>query len=309
VSLRTFEDLAPGFVAEAGPYHVTREALLAFARAYDPQPFHLDDAAGHASPLGGLAASGWHTGAMGMRLFYDGFVSSIASMGSPGITELKWLQPVRADDRLRARIEIVDARPSVTRPDMGLINILLSLTNASDTIVMTQRFPIMVATRVGGVPDAPTVARGRDAPTPDPATIHLGSETFTADAIKTFAKAFDPQPFHLDEDAGRASHFGALVASGWHVAACWMKHMIARSAMEPAFTGRISPGFRDMHWYKPVRAGDTITYTAQTHKARPVARPGWELVSTTNTGLDEAGRLVFAFSGATLQPRSRSRVD
>ena len=305
MSLRHFEDLAPGFAAAAGPYHVTREAITAFAQEFDPQPFHLDEAAGLASPLGGLAASGWHTGAIGMRLFYDGFVASIASMGSPGISELKWLQPVRPGDLLHARVDIVDSRPSVSRPDMGLVGILLSLTNGSGELVMTQRFPVMVARRDHSASAERSPPRGRPVP-PDLLAMPIGAETFTAAAIKTFAAAFDPQPFHVDEAAGRASHFGTLVASGWHVAACWMKHMIATTGLEPSYAGRISPGFRDMHWYAPVRPGDTIHFATHAQKARPVSRPGWELVSTTNTGTDEAGRLVFAFSGTTLQPRSRA---
>ena len=301
MDFRYFDDIEPGMRFESGPYGVTRAAIVDFARQFDPQPFHLDDAAGAASPLGGLAASGWHTGAMGMRLVYDGFVAGIASIGSPGITELKWLRPVRPGDDLRARIEIVDTRPSTSRPEMGLVGILLTLRTGGD-IVMTQRFPIMVARRgVAAAARAPSSPRAvADA---DDDVRVLGTEVFTAEAITTFAAAFDPQPFHLDEAAGRASHFGGLVASGWHVAACWMKHMIATAAREPAYAGRISPGFRDMHWYAPIRAGEAITFTSRPHKTRPVKRPGWELVATTNGGRDTDGRLVFAFAGATLQPR------
>ena len=95
MNLRTFEDIAVGETAETGALHVTQDETVAFAREFDPQPFHLDPEAAKHSMLGGLAASGWHTAAMGMRLAYDGYVKDIDSWGGPGIEELKWLLPVR----------------------------------------------------------------------------------------------------------------------------------------------------------------------------------------------------------------------
>src|ERR1700712_5027688 len=106
--LRTFEDIEPGESVRSGPVAVTREAILAFAQIYDPQPFHLDEAAADESLLEGLAASGWHTTAMSMRLFYDGFVRHVASMGAPGIDEARWLRPVRPGDQLSLLLTVAD---------------------------------------------------------------------------------------------------------------------------------------------------------------------------------------------------------
>ncbi len=112
------DDLAAGQTYELGRRRVSREEILTFAREYDPQPFHLDEAA--ASIYGGLIASGWHTAAVYMRLLVDGFLGRAAAMGSPGVDELRWLKPVRPDDVLEGRLEIVEVRPSQTRPDRGL---------------------------------------------------------------------------------------------------------------------------------------------------------------------------------------------
>ena len=96
----TFEDFEPGRVFELGAREVTEEEIVAFAREWDPQPFHVDPEAAQESSFGGLIASGWHTGAMWMRLYVDSLLVGAASMGSPGIEELRWLAPVRPGDTL-----------------------------------------------------------------------------------------------------------------------------------------------------------------------------------------------------------------
>jgi len=98
--VRYWEDIKAGEVIELGRRAVTKEAILTFAREFDPQPFHADEAAAQRTIWGGLIASGWHTGSMLMRLFYDGFLKDTVSLGSPGIDELKWLKPVRPGDTL-----------------------------------------------------------------------------------------------------------------------------------------------------------------------------------------------------------------
>lgn len=135
----------------------------------------------------------------------------------------------------------------------------------------------------------------------------LGSFTFVADDIKRFAAKFDPQPFHLDEEAGKKSLFGGLAASGWHVAAVWMKLTVANfqreAAAEIARGGKPipagpSPGFTELKWIKPVLAGDTITYDSETTSKRPLeSRPQWGLVQFINTGVNQRGELVFSFRG------------
>jgi len=118
---RYFEDFAPGEVIALGTREMTRAAILDFARKYDPQPMHLDDAGGASSLLGALSASGWHTACTLMRLFVDGLLAHTASLGSPGIETLKWLKPVHVGDRLTATLTVMEARASSSRPRLGLI--------------------------------------------------------------------------------------------------------------------------------------------------------------------------------------------
>jgi len=108
-------------VREFGATVVTRDAVLAFAREFDPQPFHLDDGAAAASPFGRLAASGWHTCAMAMRMMCDDYLLDSSSLGSPGIDNLRWLKPVYPGDTLSVRLEVLEARPMKSRPEVGLV--------------------------------------------------------------------------------------------------------------------------------------------------------------------------------------------
>lgn len=119
--LHYWEDFPPGSVREFGGMQVEREAVLAFARAFDPQAFHLDDAAAEASLFGRLSASGWHTCAMTMRMMCDAYLLDAASLGSPGIDSLRWLKPVFPGDTLRVRMTVLQARPMASRPTVGLV--------------------------------------------------------------------------------------------------------------------------------------------------------------------------------------------
>jgi acyl dehydratase len=143
--------------------------------------------------------------------------------------------------------------------------------------------------------------------------LKLGSFTFTAELIKTFALQFDPQPFHIDEEAGRRSQFGGLAASGWHVAAVYMKLTVAslqRRARESIARGEKpvaagpSPGFRELKWLKPVLAGDTLTFESEVCAVRALeSRPQWGLVNFYNTGVNQRGELAFSFIGSAFIPR------
>ena len=137
--MRYFEDIPPGDVVELGSYEVTRAEILDFARRYDPQPFHVDDAAAQESPFGGLVASGWHTVAIFMRLFVDGILAGTASMGSPGVEGIRWLAPVRPGDVLTARVRVADAYPSEHRPDRGTVITESEVLNQDGDVVMTIR--------------------------------------------------------------------------------------------------------------------------------------------------------------------------
>ena len=144
------------------------------------------------------------------------------------------------------------------------------------------------------------------------AVVALGAHTFTRESIIAFALLYDPQPFHLSEEAGKASIYGALIASGWHTVSVWMRLMIDwrdRSRAERAALGEplpqlgLSPGFRDMRWLAPVRAGDTVAYSTRVASMRETKRPQWGVVTNHNIGLDQHGAEVFAFTSAVLWER------
>jgi acyl dehydratase len=126
-----FEDYAVGQVIDLGSYAVTAAEIREFATEFDPQPFHLDEVAGSASLLGGLAASGWHVCAMFMRLLADGWLNKSASMGSNGVSEVKWIKPVLAGETLSGSVTITSKRVSSKRPEMGIFECLFELFNES----------------------------------------------------------------------------------------------------------------------------------------------------------------------------------
>jgi acyl dehydratase len=126
-----FEDFPVGEVVTYGRYEVTAEEIVAFAREFDPQPFHLDAEAARGTILKGLAASGWHVCAIFMRMMYDGYIAETASLGSPGIDEVKWLKPVHAGDVLACRRTTRAARISAKRPEMGLVTFHWELFDAA----------------------------------------------------------------------------------------------------------------------------------------------------------------------------------
>jgi acyl dehydratase len=132
-----FEDFAPGQVFELGSRTVSESEIVGFAREWDPQPFHVDAEAAAHSPFGGLIASGWHTGAMWMRLYVDSVLGRAASMGSPGIEELRWLAPVRPGDTLHGRLTVLEATPSERRVDRGTIRSRAEMVNGDGVTVMS----------------------------------------------------------------------------------------------------------------------------------------------------------------------------
>ena len=129
------DDLQPGQTFALGRRSVTREEIVDFAKAWDPQPFHLDEEAAKASIYGQLIASGWHTVCIFMRLFADGLLNRTAAIGSPGIDELRWRKPVCAGDSLEAAVEILEVRPSRSRPDRGAARIRCIVRNQQDEVL------------------------------------------------------------------------------------------------------------------------------------------------------------------------------
>jgi acyl dehydratase len=145
--MRYFEDFQAGQTESYGSYPVTREEIVSFASQYDPQPMHLDEAAGAVSILGGLGASGWHVCAMLMRMLADNVLATSAGICAPGIDEVKWLRPVRPGDVLSARHTVLAAKASQSRPDRGFVRFRFEVLDASGTPVMEQTNSIMFARR------------------------------------------------------------------------------------------------------------------------------------------------------------------
>ena len=143
----TFEDFKPGPFGSFGPRHVTREEMLAFAAEFDPQPMHLDEEAAKRSMLNGLSGSGWHLCSIMMRMMFDGFIGRTASLGSPGVSELRWLAPLRPGDDLMLDVEIVEARLSRSRPGTGIVTVRNTARNAAGEVLCEMVSPLMVAGR------------------------------------------------------------------------------------------------------------------------------------------------------------------
>ena len=142
-----FENFPPGDVRESPARTVSRDEIIAFAKDFDPQPFHLDEAAAARSIYKGLLASGWHTGAILMRMMCDTFLHDAASLDSPGVDEIRWLKPVRPGDTLRARFTVVEATPSRSKPDRGIVRSFIEMLNQHNETVMTMRGLGMFARR------------------------------------------------------------------------------------------------------------------------------------------------------------------
>ena len=124
-----WEDMAVGQVRDLGTISPSREDIIAFASQFDPQPFHLDDAAGAASVFGGLCASGWHTCSMAMRLMVTNFLQQTSSLGSPGLENIQWKKPVYPNDTLRLQTTVLETKPMGRRPDVGMTRNLWEMFN------------------------------------------------------------------------------------------------------------------------------------------------------------------------------------
>ena len=137
VNQRFFEDYEEGQILQLGPIKVAQEEVIEFARRYDPQFFHTDPERAQASIYGGLIACGWHTASLAMRLLVEGYLSSSSSIGSPGINELRWIQPVFPGDLLEVRLTVLETRISHSSPERGIITSLVEIFNQKDLCVMS----------------------------------------------------------------------------------------------------------------------------------------------------------------------------
>jgi len=159
--MRYWEDFAAGSVLRLSDYEMTREEIVDFGRRWDPQVFHVDEEAAAASSFGSLVASGWHTVCALMRLYVDEVLLDSASMGSPGLEDIRWLAPVRPGDVLQATVEVVETRPSATRADRGTV-IMRWEAKVAGTVVFRMtgrglfgRRPLTAAAASGSVDAAP----------------------------------------------------------------------------------------------------------------------------------------------------------
>ncbi len=143
---RFFEDYVPGHVVTFGSRRVTAEEIVDFARAFDPQSFHLSEEGGRQTPYGGLIASGWHTASLTMRMLVDHAVSR-HGLGSPGLDELRWFKPVRPGDTLSVRLTVIEARPSASKPDRGIVRQATEVLNQEGEVVMLWQGTIFVRRR------------------------------------------------------------------------------------------------------------------------------------------------------------------
>jgi len=134
---RYFEDYTPGDVHELGAITITEAEIVEFAKQFDPQYFHIDPQKAVHSRFGGIIASGWHTAALIMRVYVDRYLSHVASMASPGVDDLRWPNPVRPGDTLRVRVTVVEARPSRTKPDRGIVRGKIEAFNQKDELVIS----------------------------------------------------------------------------------------------------------------------------------------------------------------------------
>lgn len=158
---RSFEDYEEGATYEFGTVTVTEQDIIGFASQYDPQSFHVDPDAAAQGPFGGLVASGWHTCALMMQLFAEHYLPTAASLGSPGVDELRWLKPVRPGDRLRLRLRVLDTRLSRSDPRRGVVRTFAELVDQVGEPVLTVTVVSLLRSREGaGVPPTSPPASG-----------------------------------------------------------------------------------------------------------------------------------------------------
>lgn len=154
LATRYFEDMTEGEVFELGPVKVTREMIVEFAREFDPFPFHLDEEAARASLLGGLAASGWQTSGLSLRMLVDACLSRAASAGGLGFSDLRWLRPVLAGDSIGGTATIASLRPSRSHPEWGIASFAFAISNQNGEPVMTMTLANLIERRTDPASEA-----------------------------------------------------------------------------------------------------------------------------------------------------------
>ena len=312
------EDLVIGEPRRLGSKVVQREELLAFRRDFDPEPPPLDAKAC-------LCASQLHVCAMMMRLFCDGFLRHVASLGAPGVDEVRLPVPVRPGDVLTSRCTITDKRELASRPDVGMATVVVEALNGEGKLAagwishqLTQRRdrapapgngrprrprPPLVSLWDDAAPASPPACDGFFEDCPIGKTVAFGRHTFGREEIIEFARQFDPQPFHIDAVAARTSLFRALCASGWHTAVIAGREIAsARLSANAAARARgirlpwvKLAGLRNVTWPRPVYIGDSVEFRGRlTEKIAHSSDPERGMVASEVQGRNQRGELVFA---------------
>ena len=327
-----FEDFQPGETRSYGDYEFTAPEMIAFARVYDAQPFHLDDEAARHTIFGGLAASGWHTCSALMRMNVDGWLSanhlsrrgrrrgqSLARPGAagrpavgrdPNAGKIRSALSSRRRHRQIRHIAAQSERPgSVGAEALDPVR----APRASGRIGAARRrqnprsrLNSRVSTIPGGaLPE--NFAKARVGAYAD-----LGETHFSADFIKSYAEKFDPLPFHTDEEAGKAHMLGAMSAPGWQTASCWMRHFIALRQKEAGGgepPSLASPGFADLVWRKPVLLGDTHRlFDPGRRQARHLQTGRWTGRRAATSASISAARSRWSSSARCFRPSSSAHI-
>jgi acyl dehydratase len=147
---RYFEDYIEGDIHRFGSIAVERDEVIAFAKRFDPQSFHVDPEAAKLTQFGGLIASGWHTAALTMRLYAEHYLTRVASLASPGVDELRWVKPVRPGDTLSVRVTVLRAVASTSKPERGIVTSFVEVFNQADEVVMTFKCVNFIGRRPSG---------------------------------------------------------------------------------------------------------------------------------------------------------------
>lgn len=324
MALKNFEDFALGERFVYGGYRLGLDELLEFSRLYDPQPFHLDEAAARHTMLGGLAASGWQGCSILMRMMIDSWILDAAIIAGVGIKQNRWLSPLRPGARLEAATTVAEKFAARARPDAGMIVFDTILRDVDAGVeVLSQSLTLLISRKnPAGADEVPPPRRAIPAalePIDDVvaalpeefskirvgARAELGKTLFSAELIRSYAEKYDPAPFHVDEVAGKAHAFGALSAAGLHVASCWMGHFIAARKAHGPFENRASPGFTDLYWRRPVLVGDEIAFSTQVVAKRETSKPGLGLATSRNQGVNQHGEVALDFHAAVFVPIAR----
>ena len=145
--MKYYEDFPAGTLIECGSRLVTKKEIIRFAREFDPQPFHIDEAAAAETHFGGIVASGWHSGSIAMRMVVDTVLRDSSCMGSPGIERLRWLKPLRADRTVVVKFRVLDAEVSKSRKDRGKLRVSFDLYDEAGELLMDSIATVLFACR------------------------------------------------------------------------------------------------------------------------------------------------------------------